>query len=83
MYNGGIPYISPIEAWINNACQRNPSPWHPYQGFQAHTVIRFSSPVWRNILVRTWFVIDEVLSWIASKDKGKISHMNCLLGWLH
>ena len=39
MYRGGIPYISPVEAWMNKTCQSNPSPWHQYKDFQAPTVI--------------------------------------------
>ena len=53
MYDGGVPYKSPIEAWINKACQSNPSPWHQYQGLQAPAVIRFPSPISRKILVHT------------------------------
>ena len=62
MYDGGGPYISPIEAWINEACQSNPSQWQQHQGFQAPVVIWFSSPIQRKISVCTWFVIDEILS---------------------
>ena len=34
MYDGGVPYISPIEAWINKVCQSDASPWHQFQVFQ-------------------------------------------------
>ena len=30
MYDGGIPYISPPEEWINKACQIDASPWHKF-----------------------------------------------------
>ena len=83
MYDEGVPYISPLEAWINKACQSNPFPWHQFQVFQVHRVIQFPFLTHIKILVPTQHIVDEVLSWIASNDKGKISGMNCLLRWLH
>ena len=83
MYDGGVPYISPVEAWSNEACQSNPSPWHQFQVFQVLRMVQFPFLTQIEMLVCTQHIIDEILSWIASKDKGKITFMNCLLRWLH
>ena len=42
MYDGGVPYISPVESWIKKSCQSNPSPWNQFQVFQV--------PEWFNVL---------------------------------
>ena len=83
MYDEGVPYISPLEAWINEACQSNDSLWHRSQVFQVLKKVRFPALTKINILVQTQHIINEVLSWITLKDKGNISCMNCLLRWLH
>ena len=83
MYDGGVPYISLVEAWINKACQSNASSWHQFQVFQVPRVVQFPFLTQIKILVHTQHIIDEVLSWIALKNKGKITGMNCLLRWLH
>ena len=31
LYDGGVPYLSPLEAWINKACQSDASSWHQFQ----------------------------------------------------
>ena len=83
IYDEGDPYISPLEAWINEACQSNASPWHQFQVFQVLKKVRFPALVKIKILVQTQHIINEVLSWITLKDKGKMACMNCLLKWLH
>ena len=84
IYDGGDTYITPIEAWINESCQSNPPAWiKQYQGFMTPAVIGFLSPTQMKILLRTQYIIDEILSWIISKDKGKSSGMNDLLSLLH
>ena len=83
MYDGDGPYISPIEAWINKACQSDASLWHQFQVFHMLRKVQFPSLIHMKILVCTQHIIDKVLSWIALKDKGKISGMDCLLRWLH
>ena len=82
-YDGGVPYISPVEAWINEACQSNPSPWHQFQVFQVHTVIQRSFPILMQILVGIQLIMNVILLWNVSKDKGKGPGMDCLLSWLH
>ena len=76
MYDGGVPYISPLEEWINKACQSGASPWHRFQVFQVLKKVRFSALVKIKILVQTQHIINEVLSWITLKDKGKMACMN-------
>ena len=83
MYDGGVPYISLIEAWINKACQSDASPRNRFHVFQVLKKVQFPALVQTKILVRTEHIIDDVLSCIALKGKGKISCMNCLLIWLH
>ena len=83
MYDGGAPYISPVETWINKDCQSNPSPWHQFKFFQVPRVIQFPFLTQIRIIIRSQHIINEVLSWIAFKDKGKTLGVNCLLRWLH
>ena len=83
MYDGGVTSMSPIEEWIKKSCQINSSPWHQFQVFKVLRVVQFAFLTQIKILVRTQHIINEVLTWIVSKDKGKILGMNCLLIWLH
>ena len=83
LYDEGVPYISPLEAWINEAYQSNASLWHQFQVFQVLKKVRFPALIKIKVLVETQHIINEVLSWIMLKDKDKISRMNSLLGWLH
>ena len=79
MYDGGAPFVSPVEAWINEACQNNASPWHRFQVFHVLKKVLLPALIKMKILVQTQHIINEVLSWIALKGKDKISRMNCLL----
>ena len=83
LYDGGVPYLSPLEAWINKACQSDASLWHQFQVFQVLKKIQLLALIQMKILVQTQHIINEVLSWITLKDKGKISCMNFLLKWFH
>ena len=83
LYDGGVPYLSPLEAWIKKSCQRDASPWHQFQVFQDLKKVQFPTLIQKKILVHAQHIINEVLSCITVKDKGKISDMNCLLRWLH
>ena len=83
MYDEGVPYISPLEAWINEACRSNVSPWNRFQVFQVLKKVWFPALIKTKILVQTQHIINDVLSWIMLKDKGKKTGMNCLLKWLH
>ena len=83
MYDGGIPYIIPLEEWINKSCQSDASPWYHLQVLQVLKKVQFPALVKIKILVQTQCSINEVLSRIKLKDKGKRVGMNCLLKWLH
>ena len=83
MYDGGIPYISPLEEWINKSCQSDASPWHQFQVFQFLKKVQCPVLIKINTLVQNRHTINEALSWITLKDKGKMTVMNCLLKWLH
>ena len=83
MYDGGIPYIIPLEEWINKAFQSEASPWHRFQVFQVLKKVWLLAFIEIKILAQTQHIINEVLSWITLKDKGKMTSMNCLLKWLH
>ena len=83
MYDGGIQYIKPLEEWIDKACQSDASPWKQFQVFQVLKKAWFPALIKIKILVQTQHIINEVLSWIILKDKGKMTCMNCLLRWLH
>ena len=83
IYDEGVPYISPLEAWINEACQRNASPWHRFQVFQVLKKVWFPALVKRKVPIQTEHIINEVFSWIMLKDKGNMIGMNFLLKWLH
>ena len=76
MYDGGIPYISPLEEWINKTCQSDAYPWHQFQVFQVLKKVQFPTLIQMKILVQTQHIINKVLSWITLKDNGKLSGMN-------
>ena len=73
MYDGGIPYISPLEEWINKACQSDASPWYQLQVFQVLKKVQFPALVMMKILLQTHRIINEVLSWITLNDKGNMA----------
>ena len=83
MYDRGHPYIILLEAWISEACQIIASLWHRFQVFQVLNKFWFPALIQMKILVQTQHIINEVLSWITLKDKGKMYGMYYLLRWLH
>ena len=83
MYDGGVPYIISLGEWINKDCQSSASPWHQFQVYQVLKKVWFPPLAKTKILVQTQHIINEVLSWITLKDKGKMTGMNRLLKWLH
>ena len=83
MYGGGVRYIIPLEEWINKFCQSDASPWYQFQVFQVLKKVRFPALIKIKILVQTQRIINEVLSWITVKYKGKMEGMDYLLKWLH
>ena len=82
-YNGDSIYLSSMHAWIDRACESNHSPWQEFQGFQIHKFLHQYVSIMTKILVCTRLILDEILSWIISKDKAKRSGMNDMLRWLH
>lgn len=71
MYDGDIPYISPLEEWINEVCKSDASPWYQFQAFKVLKKVWFPALIKIKIMVQTQHIINEVLSWITIKDKGK------------
>ena len=83
MYGGSDPYISLLEAWINESYQSNASFWNRFQVLWVLKKVQFPTLIQMKIMVQTQNIINEVLSWITLKEKGKLPCMNFLLRWLH
>jgi len=88
IYDEDNVYLSPVQTWKDKSCESNHSPWKEFQSFQIPRFLHHSIPILTKILVCTQLILDEILSWIISKDREKIwyewyAQVATLVVWFH
>ena len=76
-------YLSPVQASIKGTCERIPFPCRGFKYIQVQEFLFSSSPILLKVKISIQFIINVVLSWTISKDKGRRLSMNNVLRWLH
>ena len=45
VHDGSSLYLSPVQAWIEGAYERSPSPWQGFEGSQVHDLFYCSNTI--------------------------------------
>ena len=53
IHNEGSLYLSPVQAWIEKACEKGLSPWQGFEGIQVHDLFYHSSSIPTKVMTFT------------------------------
>jgi hypothetical protein len=83
-YSFSGPYISPLQQWVDYACECTCQCWHNICiSIHPHELDAMSCNDVIFVPTHNHFVFNVSLFWFIAKHKGRLPDVNKRLGWLH